>query len=97
MCRDLTHKVDAVKPDRAEANRFRFARPMTPPRAPSPPNKLARKGIVTCSASMRAGLELVLLPTIFRWEIGWRDVFAAKPLAVGSRCRAYGLAKCTCK
>jgi hypothetical protein len=46
MCRDLTHKIDAVKPNRAETDRFRakespwqrlacpprlsFARPMTP-------------------------------------------------------------------
>ena len=27
MCRDLTHKIDAVKPDRAETDRFRTEPP----------------------------------------------------------------------
>jgi hypothetical protein len=31
-----------------------------------------------------------------RREINWRDAFPAKPFAVGSRRRPYGLAKCTC-
>jgi len=51
------------------------------------------------SVRLKAGPEYVLVPTraIFRCEIGWRDAVTAKPFAVGSRRRAYGLAKYTCK
>jgi transposase InsO family protein len=55
---------------------------------------------VPSSARLKVDLEYMLLPMcrhLFSWDIGWRDAVTAKPLAVGSRRRANGLAKHTCK